>query len=431
MKSSLFNFTIVALTSALMLTSSGIHAKAASPEVAEITMWDVPESTPYTAWWRAHVESFNKAHPDIHVNLEVFETEAYRSKIASALVAGTTADIFYLPAGPQGFQAFRDGQARSIDGLLDAKKFTDTSMAACAVDGKLVCMPLYIAPNLLYYNKAMFKKANVDLSSWKNPMQPTWDEFMAACKALKDAGLVPIALGNADGWPGTMYLWILQNRYGGIDDLATALKGADGKTYGTIPSFQKAAAKVAEIGQSGYLPLGYNGIGGGQKYTLFTSGQAAIIFQGTWVLGRIASNAPKGFEYGFFNFPTMPDGLASSQQDMVGGFDAMFVSAKTAHPDAVASFLNSFAEKDAAISFMKETQNISVIKDALAATGPEDGMLGQVAAAVAKAPHITPWWDNYFPAPVFEESTRAIQGLFDGSISPAAYLAGLDKAAGR
>ena len=47
----------------------------------------------------------------------------------------------------------------------------------------------------------------------------------------------------------------------------------------------------------------------------------------------------------------------------------MFVSARTAHPEAVAAFLNSFAEEGAAVSFMKETQNISVIKAALAVNG--------------------------------------------------------------
>ena len=68
------------------------HAVQAAP--VELTMWDIPESDVYTAWWNKHIDAFNAAHPDIHVTLEVFETEAYRSKIASALAAGTTPEIF-------------------------------------------------------------------------------------------------------------------------------------------------------------------------------------------------------------------------------------------------------------------------------------------------------------------------------------------------
>jgi len=403
----------------------------ARAEPVKITMWDIPESEPYTAWWRKHVEEFNKAHPDIEVTLEVFETEAYRSKIASALTAGTAADIFYLAAGPQGFQALHDGQARSLDGILDASKFTPSSMTACSSEGKLACMPLYVAPNLIYYNKTMFAKAGVDVSKWKNPEQPTWAEFTAACDALKAAHIVPIALGNADGWPGTMYLWAFQNRFGGIKELTAALHGDGGTTFSSASSFQKAAEKVAELGKSDYLPLGYNGIGGGQKYTLFTAATGAMIFQGPWMLGYIATDAPKDFQYGFFNFPTFEDGAADSQQDVVGGFDAMFVSANTKHPEAVAAFLNSFAEKDAAVSFMMETQNISVIKDALAATSSSNDIVAQLARAVAKTPAITPWWDNFMPPTVVDESTRLIQGLFDGSVSPKDYLTKIDKAAGR
>ena len=375
-----------AVAVASLLTIGGPIAASAEP--VEITMWDIPESEPYTAWWKAHVEQFNKDHPDIHVTLEVFESEAYRSKLSSALVAGTTADIFYLAVGPQGFQALRDGQARPLDGILDASKFAESAIAGCSVDGKLACMPLYIAPNLFYYNKKMFAQAGIDTAKWKNPAQPTAEEFAAALAALKAAGLVPLALGNADSWPGAMYLWAYQNRFGGVNDLAAALAGKDGKTFSSTPSFKKAAEEIVAVGKSGNLPLGYNGIGGGQKYGLFTSGQGAIIFQGPWMLGYIATDAPKDFDFGFFNFPSYADGPADSQQDVLGGFDALWVSANTKHPEAVATFLNSFADKDTAVSFQKDTQNISVIKEVLAATADsERGHLADGAACRQGAAH--------------------------------------------
>ena len=410
---------------------TGVMPRAYAADATAITMWDIPESEPYTAWWKAHVAVFNAKHPDIKVTMEVFETEAYRSKIASALASGTAPDIFYLSAGPQGFRALHDGQARALDGILNKDAFTETAMAGCSSEGKLACMPLYIAPNLLFYNKAMFAKAGVDPSAWANPTQPSWAEFMAASAKLKASGTVPLALGNADSWPGTMYLWSFQNRFGGTDELAAATNGADGHTFANTPSFLKAAKEIAKLGQSGYLPLGYNGIGGGQKYALFTNAKAAIIYQGPWVLGRIATGAPKDFSFDFMAFPSLPDGLASSQHDMVGGFDALFVSAKTAHPDAVATFLNSFAEPDAAVSFMNQTQNVSVVKAALAGTAGSDGIIARMAAAVAKVPRITPWWDNYMPNAVIDASNSMIQGLFEGSVTPEAFVAGLDKAAGR
>lgn len=324
MKTKLLALAVPILSAALSVWTAPAFAAP-----VELTMWDIPESDVYTAWWHKHIDAFNASHPDIHVTLEVFETEAYRAKISSALAAGTTADIFYLAAGPQGFQAYRDGQTGSLKDVLDATKFTDTSMATCSVEGTLVCMPLYIAPNLLYYNKALFAQAGVDPAKWADPAQPTWAEFIAACDALKAKGIVPIALGNGDNWPGTMYMWGFQNRYGGTKELDAAATGKGGATFSKSPGFLKAAEAVAKLGATpGYLPLGYNGITGGQKYSLFTAGNAAIIFQGPWVLGRIATDAPKDFSFGVFNFPTLPEGLKDSEHDVIGGFDAMFITPK-------------------------------------------------------------------------------------------------------
>jgi raffinose/stachyose/melibiose transport system substrate-binding protein len=417
--------TLIAML-ALLAVSAGRPAHAAP---VEITMWDQPESPTYVDWWRKHVQAFNASHPDIHVTLEMFETESYRSKITSALAAGTIPEIFYLPAGPQGFQAFRDHQARSIAGLLDASRFTDAAVRACSVDGTLVCMPLYIAPNLMYYNKALFAAAGVDPSRWADPSEPTWQEFTAACDALKAHRIVPIALGTGDGWPATMYLWSFQNRFGGVSELATAAAGKGGVTFSNAPGFGRGAQAVAALGKSRYLPLGYNGITGGQKYTLFTANHAAIIYQGPWLLPRIAADAPTDFQFGVFKFPSFGDGDPSSQKDVIAGFDALFVNARTSKTAAVATFLNSFADPNTALSFMRETQNISVIKSAVTAgMNPIDS---QIVRLIASAPHISPWWDNYLPNVVAEQATRTIQGLFDGSMSPQAYLTAMDKAAGR
>jgi raffinose/stachyose/melibiose transport system substrate-binding protein len=402
---------------------------AAAAGAVEITMWDVPESATYSDWWRRHVQAFNASHPGIHVTLEVFETEAYRSKITSALAADNIPEIFYLPAGPQGFEAYRDHRARSIADLLDASKFTAASIRACTVDGALVCMPLYIAPNLLYYNKALFAAAGVDPAHWADPTEPTWEEFTAACGALKAHHIVPIALGTGDGWPGTMYLWSYQDRFGGVKELAAAASGQGGLRFATAPGFERGAAAVAALGKSRYLPLGYNGITGGEKYTLFTAGHAAIIYQGPWLLPRIASDAPPGFQFGVFKFPSFRNGDPSSQRDVIGGFDALFVNAKTSKTAAIAAFLNSFAEPATALSFTRETQNISVVNSAL--TAGLSPIETQIVQFIAAAPHVSPWWDNYLPNAVAEQATRTIQGLFDGSISPEAYLVGMDKADGR
>jgi raffinose/stachyose/melibiose transport system substrate-binding protein len=251
---------------------------------------------------------------------------------------------------------------------------------------------------------------------------------------LKAKHIVPLALGNGESWPGVLLLWAYQNRFGGMTELA-AVRGSVGAgrstlSFATAAGFKRAARAITDLGASRWLPLGYNGITGSQKYALFTAGNAAIIYQGPWLLPRIAADAPPDFKFGVFKFPSFKDGNPDSQQDLVVGFDALYVNGRTTQNAAIAAFLNSFADPGTALSFVRETQSVSVIKTVLSSgTGP--GILSDILKLTASAPHLSPWWDNYLSSAVTEETMRTIQGLFDGSMSPDAFLAGLDKAAGR
>ncbi len=246
-------------------------------------------------------------------------------------------------------------------------------------------------------------------------MQPTWEEFLAACDALKAAGFVPIALGNADQWPGMFWYQSFQNRYGGNEELFAARDGKDGVTF-TSPGFIKAGELVQELDARGYLPIGYNGIGGGDKYSLFTQGIGAMIYQGPWMMGYIVDEAPEDFEFGIFNFPSFKDGNPSSQNDIMAGVDALWITANSRHPEAAAKFLNGFAERENAISFMNETKNVSVIKGVTEYA--DDEVIKLMVAEASKAPHFMPWWDIHLPAQISEAILNNIQALFAREITP-------------
>lgn len=400
---------------------------APAAEPVQITMWDIPESEPYTQWWENYVAAFNQANPDIQVKLEVFETEPYKTKLIGALDSGTTADIFYQIAAGDSFKTFDNGKALALDGLLDTDKFTEAGLANCRHNGKIVCMPLYFAPNFWFYNKAMFEKAGVDVKQWGDPMQPTWDEFLAACDALKAAGITPIALGNGDAWPGLTIYASIQNRLGGNEEFYAAMNG-EGQY--SAPSFIKAGQLVQLLDERGYFPEGYNGISGEQKYAVFTQEQGAMIFQGPWMLGYIKDGMPADAQIGLFAFPKFPDGKPDAQTDVQGGADALWVSSNSKHPEAAVKFLNGFTDPKTALSFMNDTQNISVIKGVLEGA-PSDGLVPQMVGLVNQAAHVAPWWDATLPAPVTEELLNNMQALFAREITPEAFVALLQAAAGR
>ncbi len=62
-------------------------------------------------------------------------------------------------------------------------------------------------------------KGNVDGDKIK-----TWDDLLAAVKAIKAAGVTPIVVGGADKWPLHFYWTHLAVRVGGKPAFEAALK---------------------------------------------------------------------------------------------------------------------------------------------------------------------------------------------------------------
>ena len=78
-------------------------------------------------------------------------------------------------------------------------------------DGKYYGVPFDWGAVGMFYNKALFKQAGLD------PEKPptTWTELLDAVKALKAAGITPIAIGEKDKWPGHFWYGYLATREAG------------------------------------------------------------------------------------------------------------------------------------------------------------------------------------------------------------------------
>jgi raffinose/stachyose/melibiose transport system substrate-binding protein len=151
----------------------------------------------------------------------------------------------------------------------------------------------------------------------------------------------------------------------------------------------KAAEYTQQLATKGWLRPGFNGIGGDEKYTLWTQGRGAIIFQGSRLLGHVQS-APADFDYGFFIFPSFPDQDPKNQGMIMAGIDALWISAKSPDAEAAAEFLNGFRNPDTAIDFAINTQNVSAIKGVEPPEGQENETVRQLGDVASKATGFSP-----------------------------------------
>lgn len=70
-------------------------------------------------------------------------------------------------------------------------------------EGNMFVLPLDIDIAGIIYNATVLEEAGVDADSIKN-----WDDFTAACEAVKKIGKTPIHMGGKDSWPiGQFFDW--------------------------------------------------------------------------------------------------------------------------------------------------------------------------------------------------------------------------------
>ena len=134
--------------------------------------------------------------------------------------------------------------------------------------GKVYALPNTLTAEVVFYNKAIFKKYGLAVPK-------TWNDLMAIVKTLKANGVLPFALGNNDPWPGTVPYMAIFDRLNGKDLYEKAC--LQNKSLWTDPAFTRA---------------------------LFEGAKAGMRFIGTWEVPGLYTKL--GADLGFFSFPSIP-----------------------------------------------------------------------------------------------------------------------------
>jgi multiple sugar transport system substrate-binding protein len=169
----------ILVIAALLLSACG--GKTGGPVTLTFSMWGAPEELTV---WKQIVADYQAANPDITVNVEVSDWDAYWDKLKTQLAANTPPDMFAMDA-----PLYLDYQSRGV--LLNLQPYIDkkpdmlknvypqTLSAYQTADG-YYGLPRDFQTIVLFYNKDMFDAAGLayPTADW------TWDDLRAAAKKL-------------------------------------------------------------------------------------------------------------------------------------------------------------------------------------------------------------------------------------------------------
>lgn len=155
---------------------------------------------PQEAIRKATVDRFNAANPGSTIALTMFQNDAYKQKIKTALGAGQAPTILWGWGGG-GLKSWVDAnQVEDLTPWFDSKpeiknKIFPAAFGAATVNGKLYAMPgETVTPIVLFYDKRSFEKIGAQ------PPQ-SWGDIMDLVPKFNAKGIAPFSLGASHGGP--------------------------------------------------------------------------------------------------------------------------------------------------------------------------------------------------------------------------------------
>ncbi|CAN5402330.1 extracellular solute-binding protein [soil metagenome] len=414
-----------AVLAAGALALSGCSGAPAEDGKVTMTFWHNSTTGDGKAYWEATVAAFEKANPNVTIEIQAIQNEEMDGKLQTALNSGDAPDIFMARGGGKLADVVKAGQAMDLtDTITQATKDAlGGVLDAYVVDGKNYGMPVAVLPEGIYYSTDLFEQAGI------TETPTTIDELEAANEKLKAAGIAPIALGAKDAWPAAHWYYNFALRACSQDVIneAAATRSFDD------PCFEKAGDQLADFIASdpyndGFLTTSAQQ-GAGSSAGLLANHKAAMELMGAWDPGVIASLTPDGKalpDLGWFPFPAVSGG-EGGEGAMMGGVDGF--SCYVDAPAACVDFLNFIAEKDNQEGYATAFQTIPASKDAQGAvTDPAAQLL---LSSYNDAPYVTVWLDTLFGQNVGNALNVAVVNLMAGQGTAKDIVAAVNDAAAK
>ena len=288
------------------------------------------------------IDEYMEENPNVDIKVEALDEEAYKTKFKAYAMDGMP-DIVSIW-----------GQPSFLDEVLDAGVlaelnpddyadygFVSGSLDGFERDGKLYGLPRNSDVMGFYYNEKMFND-----NGWSVP--ETYEDLEALCAQIKDAGLVPIAMDGGDGWPLVEYYDDLLVRVAGTDRTGL-VKDAIANGDFSDPAFTEAAQILVDSANAGMFQTGYDSQDYGTAMNLFTNGQAAMFYMGSWEASMAINediDADIRDNVRCFSMPALQDGKGAQTDILAWNGGGYAVSESSTNKEEAIKFLNYMYQPD-------------------------------------------------------------------------------------
>ncbi|MFO7244207.1 MAG: extracellular solute-binding protein [Actinomycetes bacterium] len=421
-------FAAAAATSALLLAACS-NSTAETPATSGGNGGDTPEPVTITWWhnsvagdngenplgdlWQSVADEYMAANPHVTIEIEAIQNEdLQRTRIPTALQSGDAPDLFQQWGGGELAAQVEAGYLMDLSDVLSADiARLGGGVAPWQYQGKTYGLPFQFGVEGIWYRKSLFEQAGIT----EEPS--TMDELNAAVQKLKDAGIVPIAVGAGDKWPAAHWWYNFALRSCSKDVMQAAGTTFDFSDPCWIDAGEQLEAFLAtEPFQPNFTSTAAQQ-GATSSAGMLATGAAAMELMGHWNIfvleGFAADDAAKAelkADLGWFPMPAT-NGGAGDPTAALGGGDGF--SCYVDAPKECADFLAYIVSDEVQKRFAVEVGGLPVAPGAASSVTNEN--LQELAAVAGAAGYVQLWLDTTFGPNVGGAMNDGIVAIFAGT----------------
>ena len=276
------------------------------------------------------VAEYEKAYPNVTLEIEYLFDEAYHNKLQAMTVANQLPDVVFLWPDKRTGAVTSSGMVKDLRPLIQGHEaeFVDGALNPQGPNGEIYELPEQMtATHVMYTNEKLLKELGLTFPK-------TLDELIAQGEKIRAAGLIPIAMSNKAGWQmQSCLLSALTERAGGMEWYNKVITG-DGASFAD-PEFVNALNVIDTLSKNDMFSPGINQADYGTELTDFVTEKAVYYIDGGWRVQTLSGElTEEQKQYVSLNtFPDIPNqkGQSGSTASVAGtgfGMNANLEGAK-------------------------------------------------------------------------------------------------------
>ncbi len=289
--------------------------------------------------YEAAVKGYEAATGNKVQDASATSNEEWKAKVMTDFETGTEPDVLFYFLGTDANAIVEADKVVSIDEIREvypeyASNMKEDMLVPSPANGKVYGVPSSGFWESMFVNTKVLEAAGVKVPG----PDYTWDQFLADCQKIKDAGYTPVAVSLQEV-PHYWFEFAVYNN-------GSTKNHLDMPASATDAAGQKWAAGFEDIKQlyeMGFLPENTLTATDAETCQLMADGQAAFLIDGSWKVGFFVENA--GDRLGDYALTYVPGKGDRKASDIIGGISMGYYITRQAWEDET--------KREAAIKFIE------------------------------------------------------------------------------